>query len=98
MAKHTPGPWKAEGQLGLLVAGPADEKIAILHGERINPDTEGNVRLITAAPDLLEVMLDLFSNTQFRVAVGGNPHRVDDLLSRARSAIAKATGGTDEQD
>jgi hypothetical protein len=45
-----------------------------------------------AADDLLSVMLDLFENPQFQVAIGGNPIMVDALMDRARTAISRATG------
>lgn len=51
-----------------------------------------DARLIAAAPDLLDVLRDFIDNSQFQVAVGGNPIRVDAMLAKARAAYAKATG------
>jgi hypothetical protein len=41
--------------------------------------------------ELLSVMLDLFENPAFQVAIGGNPAMVEALMDRARAAITKAT-------
>ena len=55
-------------------------------------DATRHARLIAAAPELYEVVVDFMENPNFRVAVGGNPNAVDELMARARSALAKVRG------
>lgn len=59
-ARHTPGPWEAQGTSGgwELFAWPDDGQVGdfigkIWAGER---NAEANARLIAAAPELLEVL------------------------------------------
>jgi|SRR6187402_714024 len=70
-----------------------DKGTASTFGEYPEPkEAEANAWLIASAPDLLSVMLDMFENPQFQVAIGGNPIMVDALMGRARAAIATALG------
>jgi hypothetical protein len=66
--------------------------IAVWDGHYQDPEFDANVRVLTAAPDLLSVVLDLFENPEFQVAIGGNPNAVERLMERAHTAIAKARG------
>ena len=53
---------------------------------------EANARLIAAAPELYAALSDIMENPQFQTAIGGNPIRVEELMIRAASALAKARG------
>ena len=53
---------------------------------------EDHAHLFAAAPDLYAVVVDFMENPNFRVAVGGNPNAVDELMARARNALAKVRG------
>jgi hypothetical protein len=83
--KHTPGPWTAEEKNGRGMgwkAGPA------WLGEKAwSEECAANARLIAAAPDLLEALQEIVS-----AADGEGWSQLDAAFSKARAAIAKATG------
>lgn len=94
--KHTPGPWTINtagsakaGQsfkiTEIYVYAPNTQDDTAICAEIINPVTqepsEANARLIAAAPELLEALIDLVDG----YSMGG--------ANRARAAIAKATKG-----
>lgn len=54
--------------------------------------TDANARLIAAAPELLDVLLDLFERPEVAIAFAGNPNACEALEAKAKAAIAKATG------
>lgn len=93
MSKHTPGPWHVSEEWDgtSIKAGqfhvthtiqwcgwhPEEEDKAV---------TQANARLIAAAPELLEALVDL-------ERTAGLPAMMDDPVRvKARAAIAKATG------
>lgn len=89
--KHTPGPW-VFGLFGRLLAVPIVdgmlnkyEPICDLGEQHFPSKTEvyANAQLISAAPDMLEV-LDRFVN--HRESIG------EDDYQRARAALTKALG------
>jgi hypothetical protein len=55
-------------------------------------ENEADYRLISAAPELLAVLREIFVEGSVQVAFAGNPIACDALEARARAAIAKATG------
>jgi hypothetical protein len=99
MSAHTPGPWLV--YVDCQPIGDAKGFVPVggcgccgspwVNGEN-NERQVANARLISAAPDLLEVLSDLFENPLFQTSVGGNPIRIEDLMKRARNALAKARG------
>ena len=78
--KHTPGPWK-------LFATPNDidftHEISGVAAIYIGNHSEGNAKLMVAAPDLLEALRDM-------VDYYGTASANVDALFKARKAIAKA--------
>lgn len=96
MSKHTPGPWiRHEGEVRHKSHG------LICRSYYGSPDGVGaaNVRLIAAAPDLLEA-LRIFASCASTVSseIDDRGHSwseayLDQALPIARAAIAKATGG-----
>ena len=98
-AKHTPGPWHLEemgyNSSSYYIRGSSESgdrltigKGAVAHIPRstVNP-MEANARLIAAAPELLEALAEIVS-----AADGRGWDQLDPSFSKARSAIAKATG------
>lgn len=53
--KHTPGPWIVYGRILRSVDGGEDQ-IAAITGDLADPETQANIRLIRAAPSLLEAL------------------------------------------
>jgi hypothetical protein len=104
--KHTPGPWSLDPRSPGDVETPAGVQIAFgLAASQVGeewhikgpcpPDdeAEANARLIAASPDLLEALRGLLE--AYLVHEGHSYCDLgtdDDAVSRARTAIAKATG------
>lgn len=89
--KHTPGPWKPYFDETYGVTGPDKGRVAIcmnlrgLHGlvgRRSGEEVAANARLISAAPELLEVLQEV-------LVLIPDAYETKD---RALRAIAKATG------
>lgn len=115
-AKHTPGPWKAHFEEAYFVTGPDLGRVAMmmnlkgahgLGGRRSGAESAANCRLIAAAPDMLEALLDARQCIHLdRVALADahtGPDWLDEdgalavgdydaVLARIEAAIAKATG------
>lgn len=88
--KHTPGPWdrniKAGGKYPIIFAG-RNQHVAQACQQKNPDETEANISLIAAAPDLLaalEALLDPATNED-----GG---WYTDARRAARAAIARARG------
>lgn len=85
--KNTPGPWEAECRSGDWVVISARDKNAVAWPNRPRGnEVEANVRLIAAAPELLEALQDAVEYLK--------NHLPDDMIAPHLSAIAKATGAT----
>jgi hypothetical protein len=94
-AQHTPGPWTADklqdrDTFNIFADGFVSAMCQVSRMENSTRSTSGsetaaNARLIAAAPDLLEALQDLLLDMQNRV-------RDAETMSKARAAIAKATG------
>jgi hypothetical protein len=83
MTKHTPGPWTAKANLD--VVDSIGERVARLASTRGKYEYEEiNARLIAAAPELLEFAKEWLERQ-------GTDENY--MVSKARAAIAKATGG-----
>jgi hypothetical protein len=110
-AKHTPGPWNTEDRRYLITDAPDEGNVGIydcnglwladVHGAHVGPknraDVDANVRLIAAAPELLEALERVtgwFQQFQAAQRSGGNIvellQNVD--LSAAVRTISKAKG------
>lgn len=90
--EHTPGPWHqlADGFIyakdGGRVADPKPWSPA--HKARTDETVKANARLIAAAPDLLDALIDLLHQSKLSKDEGGWD------FEQAEAAIAKATGLT----
>ena len=87
MSQHTPGPWRCmpiseSGWVDIVADDPT--RSAFIVASTRHEHAEDNARLIAAAPELLEVVLDILSDYKGIVNQG--------LYSLAEAAIAKATG------
>lgn len=88
--KHTPGPWKHDDTWGLIKHGR--EEICALHS-----GNSANARLIAAAPELLEALLDALPYVEDVLADPAQlacfkPGVVQKHAAAIRAAVAKATG------
>lgn len=100
-AKHTQGPWeyrelewnRPEDKGDAPGSIVSDDGWFIATVEQMCNHTEGNARLLAAAPELLEALQGLVRFTDaVRVQVGMGRTQLE-RLAKARAAIAKATEG-----
>lgn len=96
MTKHTPGPWWVDK----ITPKNDTHKFDICSGENERVQRfiactysglsaeKANARLISAAPELLEALTEIVS-----AADGDGWDQLDAGFTKARNAIAKATGG-----
>jgi len=86
-AKHTPGPWTRNraintvdmGRYSVICPFGADSKKHV-------SEIEANMRIISAAPDLLAALESLLDDSDVCEVAG------EDAIEQARTAIAKAKG------
>lgn len=88
--QHTPGPWnrniRAGGKYPTAFAG-RNQHVAVATQQKDPAETEANIDLIAAAPELLAALLNVVS------AYEPNRHGVTpEWITTARAAIAKAEG------
>ena len=92
MSKHTPGPWTAviekdDGHVVDTYVVDADEDVVVTPSAKLS---EADARLIAAAPEMREVLIDILGWISRNETVG-----MPTLLrEKARAAIAKAEGGS----
>lgn len=86
-AKHTPGPWRVNGQKS--VRGPNLEYIANANWK----NGEANARLIAAAPDLLEALI-MVRDADDDCKSDGLPTIPSIARATINAAISKATTPT----
>ena len=93
-SKHTPGPWILKFGKGILhdyiIRGPNGWPVACFehYKQATKKETKANARLIAAAPELLEALERLMVECDL---VSDNAL---EAYTKARAAIAKATGET----
>lgn len=96
MNAHTDGPWVSEGQ---FITGPGRITLAeafISLEPEIDIDAEANARLIAAAPDMYEALVDFIAvidDARPCSLCHRDDHTSDCPMIPARAVIAKATGG-----
>jgi hypothetical protein len=89
MSKHTPGPWVAVSRTNahIDIEAPKQHGYVARHvASTGHGNHEANARLITAAPELLEALRELLSETEDGIAT------CPLTRIRARAAIEKAEG------
>ena len=96
MKKHTPGPWKSV--MKVHVVDVNDTRIADVidrfdgKDNNFKSSAEANARLIAAAPELLEVLIDAREDLAKRTGEFGADWDGTSMLIRMDTAIAKAAG------
>lgn len=96
MSKHTQGPWKVDGKTELCITDVDDLSrfigSASIMGSNDNykevyEEAKANARLMAAAPDLLDALQNMTL-----MYCDGFDYEDDDVVIKARAAIAKAKG------
>jgi hypothetical protein len=85
MTKHTPGPWIVCGTYQPAIVAYDDSVVA--NCPQNNGCHEANARLIAAAPDLLDVLMEFLTDQETM----NPPYRNEAICERARAAIAKTS-------
>lgn len=91
MSAHTPGPWALNGVMALdtplwIVSIPGEQ--ARIEVADYSAESEGNARLIAAAPELLAALAGIIEIGKRDMT---NP-KYDAYFEEARAAIKKAVG------
>ena len=92
---YTPGPWHEHSVELYIVCGANGQAVADTEADSIDQDERfANARLIAAAPDLLEALIDTldFLERHSNRWDGVNGKHPQVVVTAARAAIAKATG------
>ena len=85
MSKHTPGPWSVDGAgIKAMVRGGNASIVAVRHRNDGNVN-EADMRLIAAAPEMLEALNALVHNVTYLDV----PNEIKDQIE---AAMAKAEG------
>lgn len=94
-ARHTPGPWHAGmAAIDAAVYGPKGEHIATLPDLLERDETLANLRLVMAAPELLEALkaIETMAGDYSIDSEKQRALKAGHIAMLARAAIAKATG------
>ena len=59
--RWSPGPWKSQGGIIHLGPAPYEKIIALVQGDTPE-ETDANTRLMTAAPEAVRLLVDLYPN------------------------------------
>lgn len=90
MSEHTPGPWhrniRANGKYPVVFAGRNTHVATAAQFPQNPEETEANIDLIAAAPELLAALQALLADKYLSDPINA------DRMAQARAAIAKATG------
>ena len=102
-AKHTPGPWSIKDDTVNAIEPDVmagEFYIAQCFGHSHHDEALANARLIAAAPELLEALQITRGNIASLGPAGAlTPYTsYQEWLAMVDAAIAKATGGQNEQD
>jgi hypothetical protein len=89
--KHTPAPWTVKGKEFIHDADHREIVYVLGYGKMgglTDSEHEANAKLIAAAPDLLDALIDIIDDfDNYGGDDTGFPH-----IAKARAVIAKATG------
>jgi hypothetical protein len=97
--QHTPGPWTTDvvrsTNYTLRIIKAGTDWIAHVHTQSTESDIPrdvSNARLIAAAPELWDLIVELFEDPELSLIIGANPNRVSSLMERADKLRDKVRG------
>jgi hypothetical protein len=85
--QHTPGPWRIQATIY-----SRQPQIVNEHGAFVADTDKHNARLIASAPEMWDLIVELFEDPKLSLIIGGNPNRVGALMERADKLRAKVRG------
>ena len=85
--QHTPGPWRIQATIY-----SRQPQIVNEHGAFVADTDKHNARLIAAAPEMWDLIVELFEDPKLSLIIGGNPNQVSALMERADKLRAKVRG------
>ena len=87
--KHTKGPWRRAGKFATHILSADGKMVADAPHHHEMPTDEGyaNALLIAAAPDLLQILVDVLDKWK----CDADPDECWELVNNAEAAIRKAT-------
>ena len=102
--QHTPGPWRWVPEpdtaspwrdYGDLYSASSEVVLSgwendFEGGVRVN--SHADARLIEAAPEMWDLIVELFEDHKLSLIIGGNPNQVSALMERADKLRAKVRG------
>ena len=98
MNKFTPRPWhrniKPASKYPVVYAGRNTHVASVIPDGHDEETVEANIRLISAAPDLLAALMEFIRIDEQSDLLAADGGELVSALHDARAAIAKATGGT----
>ena len=96
MSEHTDGPWIVPDDEPFEIATEELAGIGLVYNEpeELREEYKANARLIAAAPDLLEQLIDMTARFERCCEYNGNatPEMLAESVKGAKAAIAKARG------
>ena len=97
IGKHTPGPWRDAGggrekHMIYATENGVPRPVADVGWSVSQERNKANAGLVSAAPDLLQALIDLVEMTEPLIIQGGHKSALN-WYEYARAAIAKAKGG-----
>jgi hypothetical protein len=95
MTQHTPGPWTDQSidgsQWGVYALDGTcvaqAQQVASRRADRYQATRTANARLISKAPEMRDLIFELFEDPDVWLILGGNPNRIHALTDRAVALI-----------
>lgn len=92
MSKYTPGPWLLAKDEPTIVYSDNNTVVCVAESQNGLMEARANAQLIAAAPELLEVLKELYSFIRQTQCVEHTDNQYCGECERAYKAIAKAEG------
>ena len=89
--KHTLGPWMAHEYGEAVFAKGKRICVTASQGTVANKETEANCKLIAAAPELLDMVIELRGWFETKQRLDAYPSSCEDIVKRIDQIIKKAT-------
>lgn len=92
---YTPGPWEIDGTkiMSTVAKNDWDEFVCVIDTRSaMSLNASNDIRLIAAAPDLLEALKGIVADDDASVSLADQRARSEGRMAAAKAAILRATG------